>query len=178
MTNKNNNEINFEHSGKDFLVLNLLKEGLLYVDFGSGTIYIRKSILDEFHPACVCPKFSGYMELKLCYRGKLYYYYVHRVVMMAALGVPLPHDMVVDHIDGNKQNNSLNNLELVTRIVNEKRKIDRMKQEGKKVRKLANDDQILRDMADGLKTIAMMEKYGYATPASLYTRMKKLRDRM
>ena len=41
--------------------------------------------------------------------------YVHRLVMAEALGLSnLPEELHVHHIDGNKQNNSLDNLALVT----------------------------------------------------------------
>ena len=43
---------------------------------------------------------------------------VHRIVMEAFHG---KSDLTVDHIDGNKENNNLNNLEYVTQIENAKR---------------------------------------------------------
>lgn len=41
-------------------------------------------------------------------------YFVHRLVMEKKLGRLLRRDELVHHKDGNKQNNSLSNLELVT----------------------------------------------------------------
>ena len=43
---------------------------------------------------------------------------VHRIVMEAFHG---KSDLTVDHIDGNKENNNLNNLEYVTQTENAKR---------------------------------------------------------
>ena len=43
---------------------------------------------------------------------------VHRIVMEAFKG---KSDLTVDHIDGNKENNNLNNLEYVTQTENAKR---------------------------------------------------------
>lgn len=39
----------------------------------------------------------------------------HRVVMEQHLGRPLRSDEIVHHIDGNKHNNDIANLQLVTR---------------------------------------------------------------
>jgi hypothetical protein len=44
-------------------------------------------------------------------------YYVHRLVWEQFNG-PIPEGMVINHIDGNKKNNDLNNLELVTHAEN------------------------------------------------------------
>ena len=42
-------------------------------------------------------------------------YYVHQLVAMAFLGhVPNGHKMVVDHIDNNKSNNTLENIQVIT----------------------------------------------------------------
>lgn len=52
---------------------------------------------------------TGYILLSL--KGKTYA--VHRIIYALAHGV-CPHDLQVNHIDGNKQNNKIENLELVT----------------------------------------------------------------
>ena len=54
-----------------------------------------------------------YGYLKIMHNGKRRF--VHHLVMMDALGLDeLPANMVVHHIDGDKKNNDLNNLALVT----------------------------------------------------------------
>lgn len=53
----------------------------------------------------------GYMTVNLCKNGKSNTKRVHRLVANAFLG---ESDLQVDHIDGNKQNNKLDNLEYVT----------------------------------------------------------------
>ena len=57
---------------------------------------------------------TGYLRVSV--KGKDMY--VHRLVMLAFYG---KSDLTVDHIDGNKENNNLNNLEYVTQTENAKR---------------------------------------------------------
>lgn len=53
----------------------------------------------------------GYMTVNLCKNGKSNTKRVHRLVALAFLG---ESDLQVDHKDGNKLNNKLDNLEYVT----------------------------------------------------------------
>ena len=62
---------------------------------------------------------SGYARLKL--NGKSVR--VHRLVMELFKG---PSDLTVDHIDGNKENNNLSNLEYVTQAENTRRMFERV----------------------------------------------------
>lgn len=57
---------------------------------------------------------SGYYAAQLCKEGKLYYFYVHRLVYETFKGA-IPKQMTVDHIDGCKENNNVFNLQLLTR---------------------------------------------------------------
>ncbi|QGT53104.1 HNH endonuclease [Lactococcus phage CHPC781] len=57
---------------------------------------------------------TGYLRVSV--KGKDMY--VHRLVMLAFYG---KSDLTVDHIDGNKENNNLNNLEYVTQAENVKK---------------------------------------------------------
>jgi len=62
----------------------------------------------------------GYHRYKMVSdAGKQCIIYVHRVVAEAFKG-KIPDDMEVNHLDGNKQNNHLSNLEIVTHAENQK----------------------------------------------------------
>jgi hypothetical protein len=64
-------------------------------------------------------KHNGYMEVALHIGGKQISRYVHRLVCSAFYG-DIPKKMVVNHLDGNKSNNNLSNLEVTTQSENNK----------------------------------------------------------
>ena len=69
------------------------------------------------------PDRKGYMRLRVTLDGVKHSYKVHRLVAMAF--VPNPEDKPqVNHIDGNKNNNSADNLEWVTNRENARHAID------------------------------------------------------
>ncbi len=55
---------------------------------------------------------SGYTQVSLSKNGKKYHKLLHRLVYDSFIGIP--EGLVVDHIDNNKQNNALSNLEAMT----------------------------------------------------------------
>lgn len=71
----------------------------------------------RIEPFCMKPYLSktGYHVLHLRTNGKTIEGKLHRLVMLAFVG---PSSLVVNHKDGNKLNNSLGNLEYVTRQEN------------------------------------------------------------
>lgn len=76
----------------------------------------------------------GYCTIKLCKENKLYYFMVHRLV--AQTFIPNPNDLPqVNHKDGNKQNNNVDNLEWCTQSYNMKHayKMGLEKRNGKNV---------------------------------------------
>ena len=61
----------------------------------------------------------GYPQVGLCVHNKCVNYMIHRLVAQTFLNKPIDKDYV-NHIDGNKLNNHVDNLEWVTRSENEK----------------------------------------------------------
>ena len=57
---------------------------------------------------------KGYIAIKTPYGLKL----AHRLVMLTWNPIPNAEDLTVDHLDHNKRNNTLNNLEWVTKTEN------------------------------------------------------------
>ncbi len=62
-------------------------------------------------------KSTGYPSVSLSIDRKRFYPNVHRLIAEAFLGA-CPHGKEVNHIDGNKTNNSIENLEYITRSEN------------------------------------------------------------
>lgn len=54
-----------------------------------------------------------YRRVLISINNKRYYKFVHRLVYETFVG-PIPDNMTINHIDGNRLNNNLNNLELLT----------------------------------------------------------------
>lgn len=87
----------------------------------------------------------GYSTIKLCKENKLYYFMVHRLV--AQTFIPNPNNLPqVNHKDGNKQNNNVNNLEWCTRSYNMKHayKTGLEKPKGKKVYQWDNNHNLIK----------------------------------
>lgn len=61
----------------------------------------------------------GYMTTKLCFKGKCRRLTIHRLVAKAFIPNPNKYSQV-NHIDGNKKNNSVTNLEWVSAAQNTK----------------------------------------------------------
>ena len=65
----------------------------------------------------------GYRRITLCFRGNKERWLLHRLV--AALYIPNPDNKpCVNHIDGDKGNNHVDNLEWVTHAENEQHSVD------------------------------------------------------
>jgi len=60
---------------------------------------------------------DGYMKVALCKNGKGHTFLVHTLVAMSWIG-PKENGMQINHKDGNKTNNSIDNLEYVTHAEN------------------------------------------------------------
>lgn len=111
---------------------NYLK-ALDYLDvYDNGIVYRKERVWNnnggiQVQPRKICPQTidgSGYSNVSLCIDGFNFSPKVHVLVMIKYKGLPEKEDMQVDHIDGNKQNNNLNNLEWVSASKNCKRAYD------------------------------------------------------
>ena len=73
--------------------------------------------LNTGKPKLLKPKVNkqGYLEVTLNKNDKHYYRLVHRLVFETFMGVKLGKNDVLTPIDGDKQNTSLHNWELITR---------------------------------------------------------------
>ena len=61
---------------------------------------------------------DGYPKVGLTHKGKYFSVHVHRLVAIAFLGEPENKELVVNHIDSNRANNKVENLEWVTQQQN------------------------------------------------------------
>lgn len=68
-------------------------------------------------PLCQWSDNMGYRQVVMYKNRKRCYKRVHRLVYEAFMG-PIPKGLIVNHIDGSKDNNSLSNLELITNSEN------------------------------------------------------------
>lgn len=87
------------------------------VAFGSNRRKVGGNILSPK------TKSNGYLEVSLNFNGKGHSRYVHRLVADSWLG-GIPKNMAVNHKDGNKANNNVSNLEVVTYSENSKHAYD------------------------------------------------------
>ena len=62
---------------------------------------------------------KGYWQVRLYIHGKIRIGFIHRLVF-GMFGKNIPDGMVINHIDHNKRNNNINNLELVSQSENMK----------------------------------------------------------
>ena len=79
----------------------------------------RNQILQEREVKVIYPKNKRYAYLSLCKNGKVTQKTLHRIIAEAF--IPNPHNYpCINHIDGNKQNNNIDNLEWCTYSHNNK----------------------------------------------------------
>jgi hypothetical protein len=111
---------------------------------------------------------NGYMVYS--FKGKKRY--VHRLVARAFLGEPQSQDLVVHHIDSNRRNNKISNLEWVTLKENSQRSVDEGKL-GRYRRKIAqcDDDGIVLQVFESVTSAS--KAVGGKKPSDLHAAVRK-----
>lgn len=101
---------------------NLKSLRLLLKDISNGRVHITKSGHVFVDGQEVGTEHKGYKVFGFRYKGKgrQYYIAVHRAVWIAFNGLILNKKLQINHKNGNKLDNRLRNLELVTSSVNTK----------------------------------------------------------
>lgn len=103
----------------------------------------------------------GYFRVKFGDRSVL----VHRIVWETFVG-PVPPEMDIDHIDHNKENNALTNLQVISRSANSARYHEYRRSIGKKHKAGAKPvgpekaSEIRRLHASGVKTMDIARQFG------------------
>ena len=75
---------------------------------------------------------NGYLRTDLYKDKKIKRYYIHRLIAITFLGLDCDSKMQVDHIDNNRLNNNLNNLQILSQKDNLKKQMINMKNNMKK----------------------------------------------
>ena len=103
-------------NGSEIYITECVNNGILRVD-GDGNIWrlktrTRTGRLRDIHPIRADKKsVCGYRFVRC---GRKYRAYVHRIVWRINRG-PIPEGKEINHLDGNKGNNKLSNLEVVSK---------------------------------------------------------------
>jgi hypothetical protein len=92
----------------------------MWADIGIGTYKVSTLGRVKKRDMYLKPQVSarGYITYSLCEDGKRHYCLAHRLVAKAFL-TRQPHHTEVNHLDGEKTNNDVDNLEWSTRSLNE-----------------------------------------------------------
>ena len=96
-------------------------QGRIRYAVGAPAVVLRGRNVGDEKKLNVCG--NGYLYVGMCYGGKQHLYRVHRLVAMEF--VPNPNGYgEVNHIDGNKLNNAVSNLEWCDRSANMRHSFD------------------------------------------------------
>lgn len=118
------------------------------------------------------PTRDGYFDVALYKNGKPYYLRIHRLVLHAFVGRPPTGKPQTNHINGNKQDNRLENLEWVSASENRLHAINvlgrekvRGEQHGRSTLREFQVREIKRQLADGLGQGIIAKQFGVSQSA-------------
>lgn len=109
--NKERQKMALKISNHDF-ILRVLRKNRLRMDYENGIIYRKRGSGAEYVAALTTTP-RGYKLINLSVDGMQKTCSAHRVIWMMRHGV-IPDNLVINHKDNNKGNNSIGNLELTT----------------------------------------------------------------
>ena len=103
---------------------------------------------------------GGYMQVRLSHNGKVNYKSHHRFIYESFNG-KIPNGMQINHINGNRMDNKLSNLECITMLENQSKRLFLRRGEQVNTAKLSEDDvkNIIKDKKNGVTTNELMRKY-------------------
>lgn len=95
-------------------------EGMYQVSNSGKVKSVDRMINNHFYKSQIIKPYDngrGYYKIKLCKNGKIKHFYLHRLVAQAFLEDYSPL-LEINHINHNKKDNNINNLELVSHLDN------------------------------------------------------------
>lgn len=95
----------------DLKILNLIESGRILVNADAGLVFAPKSNTPK--KAIGAKTKKGYLRACITVDGKQLHFMVHRIVWVSVHG-QIPNGYQIDHLDTNKTNNAISNLEAVT----------------------------------------------------------------
>ena len=123
---------------------------------------------------------KGYMFVSLYINGKSHTFFIHRLVLMTFNPIEGMEDLQVNHIDGNKQNNYIGNLEWCTQSENQKHAFEHglIDRKGTKNSQCRLTEQQVIEIAnmimDGIPYTKIMKKYNISKSLLSAIRNKRL----